>query len=49
MAEAMSIVSTKEGSYATYFTGNLRFDHVSGGLLFRLPNTSLDALTYFGL
>lgn len=45
----MFIVNANEGTYSTYYTGNLRLDNVSGGLLFWLPAKILDALVYFGL
>lgn len=31
MVEVMFIVNARDGAYATYYTGNLRFNHVSGG------------------
>lgn len=33
----------------TYYSRNIQFDSVSGGLLFRLPARILDALSYYGL
>lgn len=42
-------MKSKDGACLKYYTENLRFDHVSGGLLFRLPNKILYHLKYFGL
>lgn len=37
----MHIVNDEEETCPKYYTGNLRFHHVSGGLLFRLPAKTL--------
>lgn len=49
IARAMFIVNDKDGACLICYTGSLRFDHVSWGLLFRLPAKILDSLVYFGL
>lgn len=47
MLRAMFIVTTKIVACSTYLTGNIRFYHVSGGLLFRLLASISETLMYF--
>lgn len=49
MAGEMFIVNGKDITCSTSYTGNLWFDHVSGGLLLWLPAKTLDTLVYFWL
>lgn len=46
---AIFITSTKDGAYSTCYTGKIRRDHVSGGLLVPFPPLILEDLSYFGL
>lgn len=49
MAWTIFIVNAGDRACVTYYSGNLRFDHMSNGLLFRFPVKFLDTLSYFGL
>lgn len=46
---AIFITNDKDGAFSTYYTGNLRLDHVFGRLWFQLSAKFLDTLVYFGL
>lgn len=48
-AGAVFFVNAKAGACSTYYSGNLRYDHVSEGPLFWLSVNILATLTYFGL
>lgn len=47
--EVTFIVIAKDVACSMYYTWNLRLDHVSGVLLFRLSANILDTLVYFGI
>lgn len=49
IAGAIFIAKSRDGACAGYYSGKLWFDHVSGRLLFRLPEKILDVLTYLRL
>lgn len=40
----MFIVNSKDGAYSSYYIGNLRFEHVSGGISIRIPDKIREAL-----
>lgn len=45
--EAMFILNATDGALPTSYTEDPRFDHVSGGLPFRLTTKTFDTLRYF--
>lgn len=49
MARAMLTGNDDGGVYSTYYTEDIRFDHVSVGLLTRPPAKILDIIVYSGL
>lgn len=49
MVWSMFIVNDKDGACSSYYTGNLRFEMVSEGLLFWLSAKIFGNLRYFGL
>lgn len=49
MTGIMFVVSSKNVSASWYYTFNPMFDHLNGGVLFRLSDKILDVLMYVGL
>lgn len=46
---AMFVINSREDTRPSHYTLNPRFDNLSGCILFRLLDKSLDALKYFDL